>query len=82
MFLHIVTLILSFVLLSIQQNDPLKDFCRLFGHQTAVVDRRLYIDGGSVNWAPITDKSQNYTSKLVVYSTSECTLMYTSKARG
>ncbi|KAF2651405.1 hypothetical protein K491DRAFT_665552 [Lophiostoma macrostomum CBS 122681] len=44
------------------QEDPLKDFCRLFGHQTAVVDRQLYIDGGYVNWSPVSDSSINYTS--------------------
>jgi hypothetical protein len=27
-------------------TDPLKDFCRRYGHQTAVIDRKLYIDGG------------------------------------
>ena len=26
--------------------DPRKNFCRRFGHQTAVIDRKLYIDGG------------------------------------
>jgi hypothetical protein len=26
--------------------DPLRNFCWRFGHQTAVIDRKLYIDGG------------------------------------
>jgi hypothetical protein len=30
---------------SIQQKDPIKDFCRRFGHQTAMVDNKLFIDG-------------------------------------
>ena len=42
-----------------QTHDPLNDFCRRFGHQTAVVDRRLYIDGGLVNWNPISQNSLN-----------------------
>lgn len=46
-----------------QQNDPLKQFCRLHSHQTTVVDRKLYIDGGLVNWAPFSADSINYTSK-------------------
>lgn len=55
----------SLVSLSIQQEqkDPLKDFCRLFGHQTAVVDRDLFIDGGISNWAPISADSKNDTSE-------------------
>jgi hypothetical protein len=43
--------------------DPLKDFCRLHGHQTTVVDRKLYIDGGLVNWAPLSENPVNYTSE-------------------
>lgn len=34
-------------------QDPIRDFCRRYGHQTAVVDRKLYIDGGYVNANPI-----------------------------
>lgn len=47
---------------STAQHDPLKDFCRRWGHQTAVVDDRLYIDGGLVNWKPFSASSQNETS--------------------
>ena len=49
--------------LSAAQYDPLKDFCRRFGHQSAIVDNRLYIDGGFVNWKPFSAASQNYSSK-------------------
>lgn len=34
-------------------QDPLKNFCRRYGHQTAVIDRKLYIDGGWVYANPI-----------------------------
>lgn len=34
---------------------PLEDFCRRYGHQTAVIDRKLYIDGGWVYANPIPD---------------------------
>ncbi|KAI5455986.1 hypothetical protein BGZ63DRAFT_367933 [Mariannaea sp. PMI_226] len=37
---------------SFAQNNPLTDFCRRWGHQSAVVDRKLYIDGGLVNYKP------------------------------
>ncbi|PVH92951.1 hypothetical protein DM02DRAFT_604638 [Periconia macrospinosa] len=47
---------------AIAQNDPLKQFCRLHGHSTAVVDRKFYIDGGMVNWGPLSSQSPNSTS--------------------
>jgi hypothetical protein len=50
--------------LSWQQQDPLLNFCRRFGHQTAIVDQKLYIDGGLVDWNPISQYPNNYTSKL------------------
>ncbi|KAM0342387.1 hypothetical protein ACHAPU_009574 [Fusarium lateritium] len=34
------------------QNDPIKNFCRRWGHQSAVVDRKLYIDGGLIDYQP------------------------------
>ncbi|KAF2188975.1 hypothetical protein K469DRAFT_684242 [Zopfia rhizophila CBS 207.26] len=51
-----------------QQKDPLKDFCRKFGHQTAIIDNKLYIDGGIVNWNPIQDNPLNYTNRYFMYS--------------
>ena len=41
------------LVLSQAPQDPVRDFCRRYGHQTAVVDRKLYIDGGYVNANPI-----------------------------
>lgn len=49
------------------QHDPVKDFCRRFGHQTAVVDRKLYIDGGLINWKPLETDPKNYTSMIPIY---------------
>jgi hypothetical protein len=49
--------------LSVAQYDPIRDFCRRFGHQSAVVDNKLYIDGGFVDWKPLTATSQSYTSQ-------------------
>ncbi|KAK1992185.1 hypothetical protein LX36DRAFT_715518 [Colletotrichum falcatum] len=46
------------------QQDPVADFCRRFGHQTAVVDNKLFIDGGLVNWNPLSSFPANYTSTL------------------
>ncbi|KAF2680577.1 hypothetical protein K458DRAFT_479748 [Lentithecium fluviatile CBS 122367] len=67
------TMMLRFIALlvlasiSTAQKDPLKDFCRLHSHQTTIVDRRLYIDGGLVNWSPLSADSLNYTSTWLRY---------------
>jgi hypothetical protein len=47
-------------------DDQLQGFCRRWGHRTAVVSNRLYIDGGFVNRNPLTDYPTNYTSKTAV----------------
>ncbi|EFX04685.1 hypothetical protein CMQ_1613 [Grosmannia clavigera kw1407] len=49
------------------QRDPVTDFCRRFGHQTAVIDRRLYIDGGLVNWNPMQSDPANYSNTWLLY---------------
>ena len=46
------------------QLDPINNFCRRFGHQTAIIDRRLYVDGGLVNYSPFAQYPNNYTSEL------------------
>ena len=48
------------------QQDPIRNFCRRFGHQTAVVDRKLFIDGGLINYSPLSQFPANYSSKLSV----------------
>ncbi|KAK4123424.1 hypothetical protein N657DRAFT_463263 [Parathielavia appendiculata] len=42
--------------------DPVENFCRRFGHQTAVIDRRLYIDGGFINYNPLSQYPTNYSN--------------------
>lgn len=59
---RITLLVLSLISFSDGQTDPIKSFCRLFGHSTAIVDREMYIDGGFVNWDPISADSINYTN--------------------
>ena len=54
---------LSLAAVASAQHDPIKDFCRRFGHAAAVVDDRMYINGGHVNWKPLTASSRNNTSK-------------------
>ncbi|KAM0286226.1 hypothetical protein ACHAQH_000953 [Verticillium albo-atrum] len=56
--------LLLFVQLSVQQKDPVNNFCRRFGHQTTVVDDKLFIDGGILNWSPV---AGNYTNTWLLY---------------
>ncbi|KAK3986988.1 hypothetical protein QBC44DRAFT_296029 [Cladorrhinum sp. PSN332] len=66
--LHFLSLLFVFLFgFSVAQYDPIKDFCRRFGHQSAVVDNRLYIDGGLVNWKPFAASSQNYTNPFLTF---------------
>lgn len=53
---------------SLAQFDPIKDFCRRFGHQSAVVDDKLYVDGGLVNWKPYSETSANISNQFLLYS--------------
>lgn len=66
MFIPLVLCWLALVSISQQQKDPLKDFCRIFGHSTTLVDHKLYIDGGLVNWSPLSASSLNYSSQFQV----------------
>ncbi|KAK3681024.1 hypothetical protein B0T22DRAFT_388603 [Podospora appendiculata] len=59
----LLLLLLCFLITSTAgQYNPTEDFCRRFGHQAAVVDSRIYVDGGFVNWKPFSAASPNYTS--------------------
>ncbi|RGP76880.1 hypothetical protein FLONG3_4963 [Fusarium longipes] len=46
-------------------KDPETNFCRRWGHQTAVVDRKLYIDGGIINYQTPAD---NLTNSFFTYN--------------
>jgi hypothetical protein len=60
----VVTLLLKPVL-SQAPKDPLQDFCRRFSHQTALINRRLYIDGGYVNANPLSQNPRAVGSMLL-----------------
>ncbi|KAK8049318.1 hypothetical protein PG994_011048 [Apiospora phragmitis] len=49
------------------QRDPVEGFCRRFGHQTTVIDRKLYINGGFINYNPLTSDATNYTNTDLSY---------------
>ncbi|KAI4954308.1 hypothetical protein J4E91_002020 [Alternaria rosae] len=50
---------------SSQQDDPVKGFCRRWGHSTAQVDSRLYIDGGMIGQVPF---RSNYSNDWLLFS--------------
>ena len=54
-FLHIGLFLLPLIFAQ-APADVFGDFCRRYGHQTAIIDRKLYIDGGWLYANPI---SQN-----------------------
>lgn len=58
----LLLLLAVLVRLSLQQ-DPVQNFCRRFGHQTAVIGRRLFIDGGQVNYNPLSQYPGNSSSE-------------------
>lgn len=48
-----------------QQGDPTKDVCRRHGHQTCIIDSKLYIDGGLAYWGgSVGNDSKAEPSKL------------------
>ena len=54
------------VLLALSQApaDPLKNFCRRYGQQTAIIDDKLYIDGGWLYANPISENPVPTISKV------------------
>ncbi|ROV88241.1 hypothetical protein VSDG_09031 [Cytospora chrysosperma] len=69
--LPLLTAIIYLVSVSLQQRDPLQNFCRRFGHQTTVIDNKLYIDGGLIDWNPISTYPQNYSNTWLLYQDLE-----------
>ena len=52
------------ILVVAQQGDPTKEVCRRHGHQTCIVDSKLYVDGGLAYWGgDVNNNSQAVTSK-------------------
>jgi hypothetical protein len=44
-------------------RDPLNDFCRIWGHSAAYIENKLFLDGGYLNWTPLSQNHMNSTSK-------------------
>ncbi|KAI1490646.1 hypothetical protein F5X96DRAFT_678949 [Biscogniauxia mediterranea] len=65
--LSAIVVVLSLSEKCFAQRNPVTNFCRRFGHQTAVIDRKLYIDGGFINWNPLPSDPTNYTNTWLAY---------------
>ncbi|KAF7544117.1 hypothetical protein G7046_g9852 [Stylonectria norvegica] len=66
---HFVVLVLlaCYAGISLQQRDPINNFCRRWGHQTAVVDDKLYVDGGLITYSPAPQKPENFSNPYFIY---------------
>jgi hypothetical protein len=55
--------LLCFGGLSLAVQNPHSNFCRRWGHQTTVIDDKLYIDGGWVDYDDFPQTQKDYPSK-------------------
>jgi hypothetical protein len=64
--LGVLSVLLSCLPLSLQQANDGKDqnICRRWGHQTCVIDDRLYLDGGLFNSGSDSNQSSMMKSAL------------------
>uniref|UniRef100_A0A0B7K0Q8 Uncharacterized protein n=1 Tax=Bionectria ochroleuca TaxID=29856 RepID=A0A0B7K0Q8_BIOOC len=46
---------------------PKDDFCRRFEHQSTVIDDKLYIDGGTVNYKDFPSSRENHDNTWLGY---------------
>lgn len=62
--LGILSALLSCLPLSLQQtsNVGVQNICRRWGHQTCVIDDRLYLDGGRISPGPDFESNTNQSS--------------------
>ncbi|KAF4467354.1 hypothetical protein FALBO_5772 [Fusarium albosuccineum] len=65
--LVLLVLLISHVNVAFQQRDPVSNFCRRWGHQSAVVDDKLYISGGLVTYSGGSGTPENFSNPYLVY---------------
>ncbi|RGP81467.1 hypothetical protein FLONG3_405 [Fusarium longipes] len=58
---------LIFTLDHVAAKNPRDNFCRRFAHQTTVIDDKLYIDGGWVNFDDFQQTKANYSNTWLGY---------------
>jgi hypothetical protein len=59
----LLVLTLSFAIQCLALQNPRDNFCRRYGHQSTVIDDKLYIDGGWVNYDTFATDHTDYPSK-------------------
>ncbi|EKJ70717.1 hypothetical protein NXS19_011706 [Fusarium pseudograminearum] len=65
--LMVLSLLLCFVHFTVQQRDPISNFCRRWGHHSAVVDEKLYIGGGLVTYDGSSGTPPNVSNPYFLY---------------
>ncbi|KAI6764916.1 unnamed protein product [Fusarium graminearum] len=63
----VALIFLIFVLDFATAKNPRDSFCRRFAHQTTVIDDKLYIDGGWVNFDDFQQTHKNYSNTWLGY---------------
>lgn len=61
----VLALLALHVNVAVQQRDPINNFCRRWGHQSAVVDNKLYIGGGLVTYDGGSGTPENFSSMSI-----------------
>ncbi|KAJ3528892.1 hypothetical protein NM208_g10000 [Fusarium decemcellulare] len=65
--LLVTLLLLLFAANWVAAKNPKDNFCRRFAHQTTVIDDKLYIDGGWVNYDDFQQTHANYSNTWLAY---------------
>ncbi|KAM5351446.1 hypothetical protein ACJ41O_004169 [Fusarium nematophilum] len=65
--LVILALLAFHVNVAVQQRDPISNFCRRWGHQSAVIDDKLYIGGGLVTYNGGSGTPENISNPYLIY---------------
>ncbi|KAK2616987.1 hypothetical protein QQS21_000076 [Conoideocrella luteorostrata] len=63
----LLALLLLFIIHLVSAQNPRDNFCRRFGHQTTVIDDKLYIDGGWVNFDDFQQSHEDIPNKWLGY---------------
>ncbi|CAH0059684.1 unnamed protein product [Clonostachys solani] len=63
---HVLLIVILLIDWAVASN-PKENFCRRYAHQTTVIDDKLYIDGGWVNFDNFPQKQQDYPNTWLSY---------------
>ncbi|CAH0028906.1 unnamed protein product [Clonostachys rhizophaga] len=65
--LAMLSLLLFLMINWVTAATPKDDFCRRFEHQSTVIDEKLYIDGGTVNYKDFPSSHENHDNTWLGY---------------